>query len=239
MLFFFDEVRSLYLTRSVGQSVSEDAFLLTRAAMGSLPFHSSSASQPDVFVVVSDTSSKISNLAPAARVDGAKLLFPPYSLIKTLDVFWRAVSDVSVLSSEERRMSSAEILKAAVNDGGRLKQVLVSSSDVAFRNSLTLEDIEDCMFMAMFGRPFFLGYLLAPGDADKKKRWQSLQRFLDRRLFGAVQEGESRPDAPPSLATSRAMAVLSVLAAVDVGARSDLASELAASHLRIVGGGFR
>ena len=95
VVFVFDEARQLKLYAAD----NAERMPLLRLAMRALPFFDNSRAALPV-CVVTDTTSKIANLAPA----GVKL-FDPFTLVMTLDLWWPALS--AVLASHQMRLSKS------------------------------------------------------------------------------------------------------------------------------------
>jgi hypothetical protein len=76
-------------------------FPLLRRAMRALPYNTSS--RVHVFCIVTDTISRLANFSPAKRwagsirlTDGGLQLFPPFTLFKTIDLWWKRFEGVSI-----------------------------------------------------------------------------------------------------------------------------------------------
>jgi hypothetical protein len=229
--------------------------------MTSLPFNELNSMW--IFVVATDTTSKLANLAPAKHKDPSDRvtlegmeLFPPFSLIKTIDVWWFAVKDKEVPEDGDimNLLSSWRKTDPQIVSPSPASAAPVLRSRPLVERALTLKILETPDLMSRFGRPFFLGFyrahvekkLFKTGQTEmnvsnaKRIGSEELLNLLKKKILGGILVGAKWVNMikitskPAEFTKAQALAVLGSIVSIHVHASAELALELACEHMRIV-----
>ena len=223
------ELHVLFVVDEASKLVEANTFAPFRRA---LRIFGTSKPYLNIFCTLTDTTSRVSNLSPAKELETSERaskvgvrLFPPSTLVQSLDAWWFAANKADV-RFQKRALGKKAILNALrrmVIEGVKSGQAATFSLRDLLRGDL-LQDFE---LMAMFGRPAFysmLQYSQIPYPRE------ALVQLLQAKLLKV-----SISDIPQTGLTDKAyLAVLGAIASIEVRAGSELASELASGHMRLV-----
>jgi hypothetical protein len=265
ILFVVDEARQLNVT-----SGAKDRFALFRRAMRCLPYNDKQT-RANVFCLVTDTTSKVANLAPVQKYDpsfriakhNGQRLFPPFTLIDTVDVWWEAAKAVEVPVTDKvekvlellrirlgfppvelRKEDKSPVVAATTTESARLGE-----------GGMTKPLLESFELMATMGRPAYYGFLCFRAAVGTSVGFESLVTMLQGKLlcqnptssepveqldeelqadFNSGMAVQYTAPLPSGYSTTQVMGVLGAIASVHISAASHLASDLASGHMRLV-----
>ena len=244
VVFAFDE--AMQIVKASGN------FQALRRAMRILPDGGDSV---NAFCVVTDTVSTITNFSPPndkpfsarARDEGLHL-FDPFVYVLCFDVWWReavktmvpagaTVQDrVSCLRSklmESRRLILRDEIKRKKDQSAVISDIN-DQTLTPFGELLTMSTLSQIEVMSLFGRPAyypFVALMVAPNKKDEKIRRALVELLKDKIMCIGKRSRETQP-----ITSKHHMAVLGVIASIEVSAASSLATELSSGHMRPVAG---
>ena len=248
ILLCFDEARGINICSQKDQEGCLLKFPLLRRAMRSLPLNTPEAPFL-VFCVVTDTISKLANLAPAKNFitsgrtasEGIEL-YPPFTLIKTVDIWWKRFENLPVSADAD----AAELLRTIDSQWRQEEQVSLHSpagemsathkydgaeeeggnKEVRLRERVNLELLSSFEFMAAFGRPAYFGF-------HKHRNYDKAAgtvAVLEAKLLGGAVAGKGKEG---GFTKGQALGVLGALVSIEISAPTGLASELCSEYMRL------
>ena len=245
ILFFIDEARQF--ARLSERDRSDDLFVWFRRSIRCLPFNFGSgkpALTPHIFCVVTDTTSSISNLSPALSDDESLrslvegfLLFEPFFLLKTQDLWWKEVLKLDRIPREGGDFFKylTGILLQQAHELDWSAELAVE--DARVKDRLSLQLMEQFWFMSLLGRPYHFSFFgcqategTGPAALAARDALVDLMKgkILNDRTFATKSDFKC--------SEVQALAVLCALAAVEISARSEKANTLSARHMRLLAG---
>ena len=168
ILLVVDEARNL--NRNPGDL---NRFLYFRRSLQCFPFYDRQT-EIKFFTVLTDTTSRIANLAPPADVDPSGrllsrrcLLFPPFTLMNTVDLWWQKARWLSldaafqVITRNDRDLLNHLKLKLQAGEDPLARDSYGRPKGAGFLNDyLSMAFMEQYIFCAFFGRPTYTAFLL-------------------------------------------------------------------------------
>jgi hypothetical protein len=262
VVFAFDEARRLNVNHS-----RDARFVWLRRMMRILSFSDKQGIL--MFCLATDTTSKLANLPPAKSGDpslrvnrGGMGLFPPFTFIRSIDVWWNTIADTRISSRETEAAILTKFSNAWKKDSGSTLGEPTNKKGNAgakrtLRCSLTLSLLQNPEIMARFGRPFYYGFFKArlekffeSNDEVREEDLhtneftlqssQSLLSLLEMKILGGGMAGKKIDSLEKKTASgmlftkAQALAVLGSIVSLEISAHTEMASELASEHMRIL-----
>ena len=225
-----------------------------------------------LFCLLTDTVSKVSNFSPASElgeslrlINGARL-FPPFTVVDTVDVWADKARSTKVTDTRDTTRTLYQIRNACFSDERmRNKEAQAGEKNqaaVVVQDALTVDLIESYEFMATFGRAGLYAHLIGidamPLDQGGPAKVHDLMMTkLLRRIPGAtatetivrrVPDDDEVPnfadkDRQNSLTSDRlpytqteVVGALGAIASIDVCAGTVMAADVSAGHMRLIYG---
>ena len=197
-----------------------------------------------MFCIVTDTTSKVSDFSPPQGLEESERArelslktFQPLTVIESLDSWWSTAAEKLIPASDFPGVtvqSQIECLRTALIGNPEISSPKGEGSTVRLIDTLTIELLEEMDLMATLGRPVFYSFLffkLSHVHEDARAGLVHLMQQKLLKLHPRVVQAE-----PSRLSKPAAVAILGFMASIEVSASSELATELASGHLRLVGG---
>ena len=230
ILFIFDEARKM---------IDAGSFVPFRRSMRVFP--SSSSSQLNIFCTMTDTASKVSNLAPAKpydpseRANGVGMdLFSPFTVIKSLDLWWDQARHIPVHSLPPESFNASEKIVdevlAVLMNRSACPQTPNQPGTIPFGSILNMRLLDRLDVAAMFGRPAFLSFLYFRNQVNEDVGG-------NKALINLMQAKLAKMPSmkiPKDITDDALVAILGHLVSIEVCASSRSAANMASGHMRLV-----